>query len=62
MVTYHEMPYDPPKYIERMEEQGKQGDRILIEGIRAGSAKVAVRLTSPGFKVTFYVVKIIIKV
>ncbi|XP_071795697.1 nuclear pore membrane glycoprotein 210-like isoform X2 [Asterias amurensis] len=50
LVTYHEMPYDPPKYIERMEEQGKQGDRILIEGIRAGSAKVAVRLTSPGFK------------
>ncbi|XP_022099452.1 nuclear pore membrane glycoprotein 210-like isoform X2 [Acanthaster planci] len=50
LVTYHESPYDPPKYIERMEEQGKQGDRILIEGIRAGSAKVMAKLTSPGFK------------
>ncbi|XP_071512100.1 nuclear pore membrane glycoprotein 210-like [Diadema antillarum] len=50
IVQFKDLPYDPPAYINVMESRGKQGDRILIEGLRAGSAKVGVRLKSAGFK------------
>ena len=48
------MPYTSRQYISALEKQGKQGDKILVEGIRAGSAKVSARIISPGFKVGYF--------
>nr|XP_054758778.1 nuclear pore membrane glycoprotein 210-like isoform X1 [Lytechinus pictus] len=50
IVQFKDLPYDPPAHITTMEAGGKQGDRILIEGLRAGSAKVGVKIKSAGFK------------
>ncbi|CAL1542005.1 unnamed protein product, partial [Lymnaea stagnalis] len=42
--------YTTPRHISPLEEQGKQGDMILVEGIRTGSAKVSARLRDPAYK------------
>lgn len=34
-----------------MEKEGKQGDRILVSGIRTGAAVVKVRIYEPLYKV-----------
>ncbi|XP_055899109.1 nuclear pore membrane glycoprotein 210-like [Biomphalaria glabrata] len=42
--------YTTPRHIAPLEAQGKQGDMILVEGIRTGSAKVSARLKDPAYK------------
>ncbi|XP_071946091.1 nuclear pore membrane glycoprotein 210-like [Antedon mediterranea] len=50
MVSFLETYYIPLPHIAEFETGGKQGDRILIEGITTGSAKVSVKLKARGFK------------
>ncbi|XP_052218938.1 nuclear pore membrane glycoprotein 210-like isoform X2 [Dreissena polymorpha] len=40
ILRFSESHYSPPAHIERLEEHGRQGDRILVEGIKTGSAFV----------------------
>ncbi|ESO84308.1 hypothetical protein LOTGIDRAFT_236288 [Lottia gigantea] len=47
---YTDSHYTTPAHIEPLEERGLQGDRILVEGIRTGSAKVSARLKDPVYK------------
>ncbi len=50
-MKYAESDYDTPDYIDRLETKGKQGDMILVEGIRTGSAKVMAKFADPAYKV-----------
>lgn len=40
-----------PNHIRHLEERGLQGDMILAEGIRTGSAKVKAKMKDPVYKV-----------
>ncbi|GFS06125.1 nuclear pore membrane glycoprotein 210-like [Elysia marginata] len=42
--------YTTPAHIAPLEEKGLQGDRLLVEGVRTGSAKVSTRLRDPVYK------------
>ncbi|KAK2494641.1 hypothetical protein MC885_003008, partial [Smutsia gigantea] len=50
ILKYSEAEYSPPAYIAEMEKEGKQGDRILVSGIRTGAAVVKVRIYEPLYK------------
>ncbi|KAI5164766.1 hypothetical protein MUG91_G45n184 [Manis pentadactyla] len=50
ILKYSEAEYSPPLYIAEMEKEGKQGDRILVSGIRTGAAVVKVRIYEPLYK------------
>ncbi|XP_073077311.1 nuclear pore membrane glycoprotein 210-like isoform X4 [Manis javanica] len=50
ILKYSEAEYSPPLYIAEMEKEGKQGDRILVSGIRTGAAVVKVRIYEPFYK------------
>lgn len=52
-VTFQDSKYSALSHIAKFEAKDKQGDRILIEGLRAGSAKVETRLKAEVFQVTF---------
>ena len=45
--------YTTPAHIAPLEERGLQGDMILVEGVRTGSAKVSTRLRDPVYKVSY---------
>ncbi|XP_059163994.1 nuclear pore membrane glycoprotein 210-like [Physella acuta] len=47
---FSESHYTTPRHIVPLEEQGQQGDMILVEGIRTGSAKVSAKLKDPAYK------------
>ena len=47
---YAESNYEALPYIEALEAVGSRGDRVLVKGIRTGSAKVGVRPADPAFK------------
>ena len=49
---YAESHYTAPPYVAALEKRGLQGDIILVEGIRTGSAKVSTRLKDPQYKVS----------
>ncbi|XP_060536617.1 nuclear pore membrane glycoprotein 210 [Cylas formicarius] len=49
-ITYRDSPYETPPAIEALENQNKKGYSILLEGVKSGSAKVAVRLPYPEYK------------
>lgn len=53
IIKFQDSSYDTPKHIEAMESQGLQGDTILVEGFRTGSAKVKVALRDPVYKVSY---------
>uniref|UniRef100_A0A8D2L0L2 Uncharacterized protein n=1 Tax=Varanus komodoensis TaxID=61221 RepID=A0A8D2L0L2_VARKO len=42
--------YSPPDYMVEMESEEKQGDRILVSGIRTGAAVIKVRIQEPIYK------------
>ncbi|XP_071099780.1 nuclear pore membrane glycoprotein 210-like isoform X2 [Haliotis cracherodii] len=42
--------YTTPQHIAPLEDRGLQGDRILAEGIRTGSAKISMKLKDPVYK------------
>uniref|UniRef100_A0A8D2A9W8 BIG2 domain-containing protein n=1 Tax=Sus scrofa TaxID=9823 RepID=A0A8D2A9W8_PIG len=50
ILKYSEAEYSPPAYIVEMEKEGKQGDMILVSGIRTGAAVVKVRIYEPFYK------------
>ncbi|PIK54185.1 putative nuclear pore membrane glycoprotein [Apostichopus japonicus] len=49
-VTFQDSKYSALSHIAKFEAKDKQGDRILIEGLRAGSAKVETRLKAEVFQ------------
>lgn len=51
MLKFHESQYSRPKYIDTLESSGLQGDMLLVEGIRTGSANVKAILKDPAYKV-----------
>ncbi|XP_054527471.1 nuclear pore membrane glycoprotein 210-like isoform X3 [Pan troglodytes] len=50
ILKYSEAEYAPPIYIAEMEKEEKQGDVILVSGIRTGAAVVKVRIHEPFYK------------
>ncbi|XP_047560100.1 nuclear pore membrane glycoprotein 210-like isoform X2 [Lutra lutra] len=50
ILKYSEAEYSPPVYIAEMEKEEKQGDMILVSGIRTGAAVVKVRIFEPFYK------------
>uniref|UniRef100_A0A2K5W2J4 Nucleoporin 210 like n=1 Tax=Macaca fascicularis TaxID=9541 RepID=A0A2K5W2J4_MACFA len=50
ILKYSEAEYAPPMYIAEMEKEEKQGDVILVSGIRTGAAVVKVRIHEPFYK------------
>nr|KAF6397487.1 nucleoporin 210 like [Rousettus aegyptiacus] len=50
ILKYSEAEYSPPAYITEMEKGEKQGDIILVSGIRTGAAIVKVRIYEPFYK------------
>uniref|UniRef100_A0A8C5VXH8 Nucleoporin 210 like n=1 Tax=Microcebus murinus TaxID=30608 RepID=A0A8C5VXH8_MICMU len=50
ILKYLEAEYSPPVYIAEMEKEEKQGDMILVSGIRTGAAVVKVRIYEPFYK------------
>lgn len=51
ILRYSEAEYSPPAYIAEMEKEEKQGDMILVSGIKTGAAIVKVRISEPFYKV-----------
>ncbi|XP_060057445.1 nuclear pore membrane glycoprotein 210-like isoform X2 [Erinaceus europaeus] len=50
ILKYSEAEYSPPVYIAEMEKEEKQGDMILVSGMRTGAAVVKVRIYEPFYK------------
>ncbi|XP_054418842.1 nuclear pore membrane glycoprotein 210-like [Pteronotus mesoamericanus] len=50
ILKYSEAEYSPPAYITEMEKEEKQGDIILVSGIRTGAAVVKVRIYESFYK------------
>ncbi|XP_025022979.1 nuclear pore membrane glycoprotein 210-like [Python bivittatus] len=50
ILKYSEAEYSPPDYIVQMEKEEKQGDRILVSGIKTGAAVIKVRIQEPVYK------------
>lgn len=50
ILKYSEAEYSPPDYIIEMEKQERQGDVILVSGMRTGAAVVKVRIYEPFYK------------
>ena len=50
-LKFSESSYKARAHIRSLEEQGRRGDRILVRGIRTGSALVSAKLTDPAYKV-----------
>ena len=46
-MTWQDSPYNTVPILERLESQGYQGNKVLLEGIKTGSAKVSVKLVDP---------------
>jgi len=53
IIKFAESHYTTPAHIEHLEDRGLQGDEILVEGIRTGSANVKSVIKDPVYKVTF---------
>ncbi|CAH1116509.1 unnamed protein product [Phaedon cochleariae] len=49
-ITFRDSPYETPPAIAPLEQEGKKGYSILLEGVKSGSAKVSVRLPHPEYK------------
>ncbi|XP_060082895.1 nuclear pore membrane glycoprotein 210-like [Ylistrum balloti] len=61
IIKFSESHYTRPSHIDRLEGRGLQGDMILVEGIRTGSANVKSIIRDPAYKnVSPYVVKIMV--
>jgi hypothetical protein len=42
-IPWADSPYDTEPSLEQLEKQGLQGNKVLLEGVKTGSAKVSVR-------------------
>lgn len=54
VLKFSESTYTPPVYISDMERVGKQGDIILVSGLKTGHAKLKAKIQEPLYKVCFY--------
>uniref|UniRef100_A0A8C8RH39 Nuclear pore membrane glycoprotein 210-like n=1 Tax=Pelusios castaneus TaxID=367368 RepID=A0A8C8RH39_9SAUR len=50
ILKYSEAEYSPPDYIVEMERAEKQGDKILVSGIKTGAAIIKVRIQEATYK------------
>ncbi|XP_045146070.1 nuclear pore membrane glycoprotein 210 [Echinops telfairi] len=50
ILTFLESTYIPPSYISEMEKVAKQGDTILVSGMRTGSSKLKARIHEGVYK------------
>jgi len=46
-MTWKDSPYNTEPILEKLESEGFQGNKVLLEGIKTGSAKVSVKLVDP---------------
>ena len=46
-MTWKDSPYNTEHILEKLESQGSRGNKVLLEGIKTGSAKVSVKLVDP---------------
>lgn len=53
ILKFLESTYIPPSYILEMEKVAKQGDTILVSGMKTGSSKLKARLQESIYKVRF---------
>ncbi|XP_063400570.1 nuclear pore membrane glycoprotein 210-like [Mytilus trossulus] len=61
ILQFFESDYSAPEHIRQIEDRGVQGDIILVEGIRTGSAKVKARIKDAAYKdVPTSIVKIMV--
>lgn len=44
ILKFFESTYIPPSYISEMEKVAKQGDTILVSGMKTGSSKIEARI------------------
>lgn len=51
VLKFSESTYIPPGYISEMERVGKQGDTILVSGLKTGHAKLKAKVQEPLYKV-----------
>lgn len=51
ILTFLESTYIPPSYISEMEKAAKQGDTILVSGMKTGSSKLKARIQEAVYKV-----------
>ncbi|XP_066466504.1 nuclear pore membrane glycoprotein 210-like [Tiliqua scincoides] len=50
ILKYSEAEYSPPAYIVEMEREEKQGDRVLVSGMKTGAAVIKVRIEEATYK------------
>ncbi|CAB1437025.1 unnamed protein product [Pleuronectes platessa] len=50
VLKFSESTYKPPGYISEMERVGKQGDIILVSGMKTGHAKLKAKIQEPLYK------------
>ncbi|DAA16796.1 TPA: nucleoporin 210 [Bos taurus] len=50
ILTFLESTYIPPSYISEMEKAAKQGDTILVSGLKTGSSKLKARIQETVYK------------
>ncbi|KAI4532567.1 hypothetical protein MG293_017832 [Ovis ammon polii] len=50
ILTFLESTYIPPSYISEMEKAAKQGDTILVSGLKTGSSKLKARIQEAVYK------------
>lgn len=51
ILPFLESTYIPPSYISEMEKAAKQGDTILVSGMKTGSSKLKARIQEAVYKV-----------
>ncbi|KAK4314544.1 hypothetical protein Pmani_014165 [Petrolisthes manimaculis] len=49
-ITFTESPYECPPAISPLESEGRQGNKVLVEGRQTGTAKLSVRLAHPAYQ------------
>lgn len=52
VLKFSESTYTPPGYISEMERVGKQGDIILVSGLKTGHAKLKAKIQESLYKVS----------
>lgn len=51
ILPFLESTYTPPSYISEMEKMAKQGDTVLVSGMKTGSAKLKARIQEAVYQV-----------
>lgn len=53
ILKFSESTYIPPSYILEMEKVAKQGDIVLVSGMKTGSSKLKARIEETVYKVSY---------